>query len=129
MLERVWRKIHCWLECKLVLPPWRTVLRLLKKLKIELPYYPAILLLGKYLKKTVMQKHICTSALGASQVAQWYSIPANAEDAGLIPGSGKSPGGGNGNLLQYSCLESPMDRGAWWTIVHSITESDTTEVT
>ena len=37
----------------------------------------------------------------------------DAGDRGLIPGSGRSPGGGNGNLLQYSCLENPMDRGAW----------------
>ena len=99
MLERVWRNVQCWLECKLVRPIWRTVLRFLKKLKIELPYYPEILPLGKYLKKTVIQKHICTSTLGVSQVAQWYSIPANAGDVGLIPGSRKSPGGGNGNLF------------------------------
>ena len=38
----------------------------------------------------------------------------NASHAGLIPGLGRSPGGGNGNPLQYSCLENPMDRGAWW---------------
>ena len=38
----------------------------------------------------------------------------NAGDPGLIPGSGTSPGGGNGNPLQYSCLENPRDRGAWW---------------
>ena len=37
---------------------------------------------------------------------------------GLIPGLGRSPRGGNGNLLQYSCLENPMDRGAWWATVH-----------
>ena len=41
------------------------------------------------------------------------NLPANARDAGLIPGSGKSPGGGNGNPLQDSCLENPMERGAW----------------
>ena len=40
----------------------------------------------------------------------------NAGDLGLIPGLGKSPGGGHGNLLHYSCLESPMDREAWWVI-------------
>ena len=54
--------------------------------------------------------------------------PANAGDrreAGSVPGSGRSPGGGNGNPLQYSCLENPMDRGAWWAIVHSITKSQT----
>ena len=42
---------------------------------------------------------------------------------GLIPGSGRSPGVGKANLLQYSCLESPMDRGAWWTTVHGATKS------
>ena len=44
--------------------------------------------------------------------------PANARDVGLIPGLGRSLGEGNGKLLQYSCLENPMDRGAWWTTVH-----------
>ena len=42
----------------------------------------------------------------------------NAEDAGLIPGSERSPREGNGNSLQYSCLGNAMDRGAWWAIVH-----------
>ena len=56
--------------------------------------------------------------------------PANAgdvKDAGSIPGSGRSPGGGHGNPLQYSCLENPMDRGAWQATLHGITESDRTE--
>ena len=51
----------------------------------------------------------------------------NVRDLGLIPGLGRSPGGGHGNTLQYSCLENPMDRGVWWTAVHGTTESDTTE--
>ena len=52
---------------------------------------------------------------------------ANAGDAGLIPGSGRSSGEGNGNPLQHSCLENPMDRGAWWATVHRFAkESDTT---
>ena len=42
------------------------------------------------------------------------NLPTNAGDMGLIPGSGRSPGEGNGNPLQYSCLENSMDRGAWW---------------
>ena len=54
--------LHCWWECKLVQPPWKTGRRFLKKLKIELPYDPAIPLLGMYLKKTkiLTQKDICT---------------------------------------------------------------------
>ena len=44
-------------------------------------------------------------------------------DSGSNPGSGRSPGGGNGNPLQYSCLENPMDRGPWWATVHGITKS------
>ena len=54
------------------------------------------------------------------------NLPANAgdiRDAGSIPGSGRSPGEGNGNRLQYSCLENPMDRGAWRAIVHGVTKS------
>ena len=46
---------------------------------------------------------------------------------GSIPGLGGFPGRGHGNPLQYSCLENPMDRGAWWATVHRVTESDTTE--
>ena len=49
----------------------------------------------------------------------------NAGDLGSIPGSGRSPGEGNGNPLQYSCLENPMDGGAWWATVHLVTKSQT----
>ena len=58
------------------------------------------------------------------------NLPGNAGDtreAGLIPGSGRSPGGGNGNPLQYSSLENPTDRGAWRATVHGVEESDTIE--
>ena len=48
---------------------------------------------------------------------------------GSIPGSGRAPGGGHSNSLQYSCLDNSKDRGVWWAAVHNITESDTTEVT
>ena len=50
-------------------------------------------------------------------------------DVGSIPGSGRSPGGGHGSPLQYSCLENPTDRGAWQATVHRVTKSDTTEET
>ena len=51
----------------------------------------------------------------------------NAGDPGLTPGSGRSPGGGDGNPLQYSCLENSTDRGCWWATVHGVTESHMTE--
>ena len=55
------------------------------------------------------------------------SPSANSGDTGSIPGTGRSLGEGSGNLLKYSCLGKPMDRGAWWTIVHGVAkESDTT---
>ena len=53
------------------------------------------------------------------------TLPANAGDAGLIPGSGRSPGGGQANPLQYSCLENPRDRGAWRATVHVVVKSQT----
>ena len=56
------------------------------------------------------------------------NLPANAgdiRDVGSIPGSGRSPGEGNGYPLQYSCLENPMDRGAWQATVHEVAKSQT----
>ena len=53
--------------------------------------------------------------------------PASAGDLGSIPGSGRSPGEGNGNPLQSSCLENSVDSGAWQATVHRVTESDMTE--
>ena len=64
---------------------------------------------------------------------QWLSSKQSAynagaaEDAGLIPGLGRSLGGQHGTPLQYSCLEYPMDRGAWWAVVHMVAELDKTE--
>ena len=56
------------------------------------------------------------------------NLPANAGDTGSISGLGRSPGGGNGNLFQYSCLKNPMNRGAWWAPVHGVAkDSDMTE--
>ena len=63
-----------------------------------------------------------------SQVAVVKNLPLNAGDTGdvgSIPGPGRSPRGGNGNSLQYSCLENPMDRGAWPATVHGVEKSQT----
>ena len=54
------------------------------------------------------------------------NLPANAgdlKDVGLIPGSGRSSGEGNGNPIQFSCLENPLDTGAWWATVHRVAQS------
>ena len=64
--------------------------------------------------------------LGASQAALMIEhLAANAGDTGSIPGSGRFPGGGQGNPLQYSCLENPMDRGAWQAMVQRVAKSQT----
>ena len=57
----------------------------------------------------------------------WLYVPTvcNVGDLDLIPGLGRSSGEGNGNPLQYSCLENPMDGGAWWVTVHGVTKSQT----
>ena len=67
----------------------------------------------------------CMGFPGGSEV----KAPAcSAGDLGSIPGSGRSPGEGNGNPLQYSCLENPMEGGTWWATVHAVSkELDTTE--
>ena len=64
--------------------------------------------------------------LGRSAVK---NLPTNVGDVGSIPESGRSPGEGNGNLLQYSCLGNPMDRGAWWATVHGHKDLDTSDAT
>ena len=110
--------LHCWWECKLMQPLWRTVRRFLKKLKIELPYDPAIPLLGIYPEKTIIQKESCTTMFIAAlftiartwkqpkcpSTVEWIKkmwhrdfpggsvvkdLPANAGDTGSSPGLGR----------------------------------------
>ena len=64
--------------------------------------------------------HILACFSGGSVVK---NPPANAGGAGSVPGLGRSPGGGNGNPFQYSCLENLMDRGVWWATVHGVAKS------
>ena len=85
-------------------------------------------------KHKLRNKYFSYTLSGVSQVAVVVkNLSANAgdiRDVGLIPGSGRFPGGGQDNALQYSCLENPMDRGAMWATVHRVAESlDKTEAT
>ena len=131
----------------MVQPLWKTVWRFLKKLKIELPYDPAIPPLDIYLKGIELPscKDIHTHTVkGYNSLIPLFSVSStgdkfpgdsdgkasacNAGDQGSIPGLERSPGEGNGNPLQYSCLENPMDGAAWWAVVHGVAkELDRTE--
>ena len=66
---------------------------------------------------------------GCASIKEFAHQRRRHKRLGLIPGSGRSPGGGCGNPLQYSFLDNPLDRGAWQTVVYSISESDMTEAT
>ena len=68
----------------------------------------------------LLENGVCYNQRGGSEVKV---SACNTGDLGLIPGSGRSPGEGNGNPLQYSCLENPMDGGAWWATVHGVAKS------
>ena len=76
---------------------------------------------GNY-RNTGTCTHTHTGFPGGSEVK---ASACNAGDLGLIPGSGRSSGEGNGNPLQYSCLKNPMDGGAWWATVHGVAKSRT----
>ena len=69
-----------------------------------------------------------TYSVGFPGGSEVKASASNAGDLGSIPGLGRSPGEGNGNPLQCSCLENPRDGGAWWATVHGVAESDTTEL-
>ena len=84
--------------------------------------------LGLYTQSlfSINQRLIVAVRLGFPGGSVVKNPPATAEDAGdlsLIPGSVRSPGEGNSNLLQYSCLGNPMDRGGWQVIIHGVTKS------
>ena len=66
---------------------------------------------------------ICRASQVVLTVKNLPACAGDIRDVGWVPGSGRSPGGGHDNPLQYSCLENPMDRGAWWAVVHRVTKS------
>ena len=93
-----------------------------------------IIILFRHMEETVRTKNRshysgCFHCLWPSQVAlvvkNLSANPDDIRDVGWIPGSGRSPGGGHSNSLRYSCLEKPMDRGAWWATVHGLAQSRT----
>jgi len=65
---------------------------------------------------------------GFPEILDGKESTCNAGEPGSIPGSGRTPREGNGNPLQYSCLENSMNKGAWWATVHGVAESDVTEL-
>ena len=73
----------------------------------------------------VPQGQICLLLQGFLCGSEVKASACNARDLGSISGLGRSPGEGNGNPLQYSCLENPMDRGAWWATVHGVAKTQT----
>jgi len=68
-------------------------------------------------------KVLCRGFPGGSVIKNLLDNAGDTGNVFSIPGSGRSPGEGNGNLLQHPCLENPMDRGAWWATVHRVTKS------
>ena len=74
-----------------------------------------------------LPQYVCVEAMcsvrGFPDGSDGKESACNVGDLGSIPGSGQSPGEGNGNPLQYSCLESSMDRGTWWATIHGIAKS------
>ena len=101
--------------------------------KWENPFKETHSLLQEYIKVNYLEEEnqyrcIFWSLANKHRKPRWLSGKEsvfNEGDVGLIPGSARSPGEGNGNPLQYSCLENPMDRGAWWATVHRVAkESD-----
>ena len=84
-----------------------------------------ILLVDSFLRRAKTSRSILNEACKEWRgLPRWLSgknLPADVGDTGLIPGLGRSPGEGNGNPFQYSCLGNPSDRGTWWATVHGVT--------
>ena len=130
----------CW--CWSWSPDWGSVLQVSLKFLSFHSFHNLTLLLENsitYIKKIVFFSSwllifIFGNTTSQCTLAFWFgwdfpvgsedkASACNAGDLGLIPGLGRSPGEGNGNPFQYSCLKNPMDRGAWWAIVHGVAKS------
>ena len=86
----------------------------------------------RFLSSAVPPSFVWSFGAGSNMAPRWLSgkeSACNAGDMGSIPGSGRSPGEGNGNPLQQSCLGSPTDREAWWVTTHAVAELDRDQVT
>ena len=79
----------------------------------------------RYLETYPWNSHVFVIYMGFPGGSDSKESACDAEDLDLIPGLGRFHGGGNGNPHHYSCLENPMDRGAWWATVHDVTKSQT----
>ena len=77
--------------------------------------------------KTYIHTKICIQMFISAGSSDGKDSTYSAADLALIPGLGRPPGGGHGDPLQYSCLENPVGRGAWWATSHGVTQSDTSE--
>ena len=104
----------------------RTKMVVWSQLDVLFPEFICTQKIYRRIKKTFWRK---SSRMGIPWWLRGKESACNTGDPGSIPGLGRSPGEVHGNPLQYSCLENPMDRGAWWATVHGVAESNTTEVT
>ena len=121
-------------QCRVFIVIFRHVLdRLFKKLKLDWKhlekYTESANFLGLCCSHTVATRALSMGIvqMGFPDGSDGKESACNAGDPGLIPGLGRSPGVGNRNPLQYSCLENLMDRGAWRAAVHGVPELDTIE--
>ena len=102
------------------LPDVQAGFRKAEEPEIKLPTFA-----GSWRKQGNFRKTSTSASLGFPGGSEGKASACNARDLGSIPGLGRSPGEGNGNALQYSCLGNPMDGGAWQATVHRVARSQT----
>ena len=112
---------------KLLSKPKKTSWYLARKLDIKLFFFKAFILYPDVSRRGIIvsenvPRFLCLSCLSSITSRDLPASAGTSGDVGSVPGLGRSPGGGHGNPLQCSCLENPMDRGAWWATVHGVTK-------